>query len=77
MAQKGSLNEEVLRNNGITYDLTPVDFATLTRKHAEAANVQQGLLDFENVLSESSFVCCSHFRVLESDTDLIYAESTE
>ena len=61
MAQKGKLNEDVLRENGITYNLKLATFAMLSSKHAEAANLQQGLLDFEKILSESSFVCYSHF----------------
>lgn len=77
MASTRFLNENALRENGITFDLELVTFATLSREHAEAANVQQGLLDFENVLSDSSFVCYSHFQLLERDIDLIHAESTQ
>lgn len=62
MRQEGKLNEDVLSKNGITYDLELTCFETLILEHAEAANVQQGLLDFENILTESSFVRCLIFK---------------
>lgn len=75
MAQSGKLNEDVLSKNGITYDLELVTFGTLSREHGEAANVQQGLLDFEKVLTQSSFVCYPHFQLVEREADPTHAES--
>lgn len=61
MPGREKLNEDLLFENGITIDRKPVPFETLILEHAEAANIQQGLLDFDNVLSKSSFVCYSRF----------------
>lgn len=77
MRQKGSLNPDVLRQNGITYDLELATFETLIHEHVEAANVQQGLLDFENILTESSFVFCPHFQIVKTNADFIYVEQTQ
>lgn len=64
MGQNG-LTKDKLRENGIIFDVNLVTFETLSLEHAEAANVQQGLLDFENILTKSSLVYCTSIAIGE------------
>ena len=72
---QNNLTEDKLRENGIIFDVNLVTFENLSREHAEAANVQQGLLDFENILTRSSLVYYLTLQLVERNSDLIHVVS--
>lgn len=51
------LSVEVLYENGIELDEIVTTYEELSCQHPDAALVQEGLLDFDNILSKSCPVC--------------------